>query len=141
MSKKLIKLFDYFKNFIFPNTNLGIHNAKIIFLGKQYLNDKDFNELIKGINEENTVFIGSGNEVKNLNSFDPAFRKQIKFPFSISAIEKSIEDSILSFLPTIFLENYLKYKDQAQKLLPKNSPVILNSMNHGSGYFVDFLIN
>jgi putative transferase (TIGR04331 family) len=95
---------------------------------------------MKKINENFLLYIGTENEVKNLKSFDQIFRNQIKFPNSSSVIEKSIEDSILAFLPTIFLENYSKYKYKVQKLLPKTNPVILNSMNHGSGYFTDFLI-
>jgi putative transferase (TIGR04331 family) len=138
--KKLSYYFYDLKKYIYLKFSFIFLNTKVIALGKQYLNDNDFNYLMKKINEKYILFFGSGNEVKNLNSFDPVFRNQLKFPYSSSVIEKSIEDSILNFLPTLFLENYSNYKNKVQKYLTKTTPIILNSMNHGSGYFIDFLI-
>jgi len=137
---------NLFKRFYLPyivkNNHLKLKNKnpKIVSLGNQYLDKNDFDYLMKQINVSYVNFIGFEDEIPGLSTVNKDLRRIFDFPDTDSVLEKSIQDAILIILPTIFLEDYSKFNRSVRKVLPKESPLILNSMNHGKGHFIDFLI-
>lgn len=115
-------------------------NPKVISLGGQYLMKYDFLYLMMKSNTAPVYFNSSGLDELEYLLPDENRRSSIMFSNPESELEKSLQECIRHFLPTVFFENYNSTKGVVQKLLPKSPKVILNSQNHSGGELIDFFI-
>lgn len=115
-------------------------NPGVIALGNQYLKPRDFASLMIRARRAPFYFSSDGWGKLDFEPYDPSRRDVLKFPMPVSQLEESLQACIRKFLPTVFIENFIKARQHAYEMLPKSPKLILNSQHHVGGEAVDFFI-